>query len=95
MTDEDREVLTYTYFEKSDHDGYWYWHTEAGNNEIVGDGAEGYHELSDCIKGFFVQQGVNIDHAQLKSDYGSLERLTKIKYLITKYAPKNQNSEQE
>lgn len=95
MFDTDREILTYTYFEKSNHDGYWYWHTEAKNHEIVGDGAEGYADFTDCLKGFFIQQGVDINNAQMKSDYSSIDNLTKTKYAVYKYAPRKEKEEKE
>lgn len=95
MNDIEREILTYTYFEKSEHDGFWYWHTEARNHEIVGDGAEGCADFTDCLKGFFIQQGVNIDDAQLKSDYSPIDKLTKTKYAVYKYAPQKEKEKEE
>ena len=86
---DERDVLTVTTFEKSEHDGQWYWHTQTGNQEVVGDGAEGYTQLSGAAHGFFVQQGVNYEEAQLNSDYSQLNKISENKYTITKYTKKD------
>jgi uncharacterized protein YegP (UPF0339 family) len=35
---------------KSARNGQWYWSYQAGNNKILADGGEGYHNLQDALE---------------------------------------------
>jgi uncharacterized protein YegP (UPF0339 family) len=54
----EREVVSRTVFRKNKTNKNWYWHTKALNNEIIADGSEGYNNVDDAIKGFFLAQGI-------------------------------------
>lgn len=71
----------------------WHWHTQTANGEIVGDGAEGYNRLSGAVHGFWAQQGVNPDDAQLSSDYSQLERVNANVYQIKKFESQQNSGE--
>ncbi|UOW93094.1 hypothetical protein SEA_NOSHOW_25 [Mycobacterium phage NoShow] len=76
-------VLTITQFELSQKDGLWYWHTEAANSEVVGDGGEGYGELRKAVTGFLTQQGYSpTDDPQ---QYSKLYKVSDIEYHMRKY----------
>lgn len=63
-----REVVSRTLFRKSQSNGEWYWSTKALNNQIIATGGEGYKDLKDAIRGFFVSQGVHLEDGQSLDD---------------------------
>lgn len=80
-------ILTITEFTLSDKDGLWYWHTETMNDEIVGDGSEGYLELRKAVNGFLAQQGFDSlleDPSDLQ--YSKLYKISETEYHMRKYA---------
>lgn len=79
------EIVTRTMFYQGG-DKKWYWQTKAINNEIVGDGSEGYNALRDAIAGYFSQQGVPYGQfSEWPANYGPLQKLPDEKFQINKY----------
>lgn len=42
---------------KSNKNGQWYWHLVSANNKIIADGAEGYQNKADCLRGIDLVRG--------------------------------------
>ena len=47
--------MTYVYWK--DGSGQWRWHLLAGNNRIVANSGESYHNESDCLAGIQLVKG--------------------------------------
>jgi len=88
------KLLNRTHFKKSrteDEGWQWFWSKESPNGNVISVGGQGYHNLGDCINGYFSQEGhpewtpkkVGASY-QMPSGY-HLDRFDAQHYTITKY----------
>ena len=54
-------------------EGEWFWNTTSGS-DIVADGGEGYHNLTDAENGYLAGQGIPADRRDIARQY-----LTRVK----------------